>query len=139
MKNFLFIIFLSFIFLTVNYEAEAKKYKINELVENKFYFNKRFIMKLPEGKWTVIGKYNQDYYGIRGKVYTLVRIDNKKILENLRNYLQEHGSISVIQFKELLKISRKYAVDLLEYFDMKNYTVRKDNFRFPGTNLASKD
>tara|TARA_B100000575_G_C23049722_1_gene604264 strand:+ start:144 stop:1070 length:927 start_codon:yes stop_codon:yes gene_type:complete len=83
MKKLLPIIFLSFIFLTLNFEAKAKKYKINEVVENKFYFNKRFIMNLPEGKWTVIGRYNQDYYGIRGKVYTLVRIENKTILESI--------------------------------------------------------
>ena len=83
MKRVLTIIFLSFILLTLNYKAEAKKYKINEVVENKFYFNKRFIMNLPEGKWTVIGRYNQDYYGIRGKVYTLVRIENKTILESI--------------------------------------------------------
>ena len=70
-------------FLTLNYEAEAKKYKVNDLVENKFYFNKRFIMNLPEGKWTVIGINNEDYYGIRGKVYTLVRIENKTILESI--------------------------------------------------------
>ena len=83
MKKILSIIFLSFIFLILNDEAKAKKYKINEVVENKFYFNKRFIMNLPEGKWTVIGRYNQDYYGIRGKVYTLVRIENKTILESI--------------------------------------------------------
>ena len=83
MKKILSVVILCFIFFTLNNEADAKRYKIGEIVENKFNFNKQFIMNLPEGKWTVIGRYNQDYYGIRGKVYTLVRIENKNILESI--------------------------------------------------------
>ena len=41
--------------------------------------------------------------------------------------------------KELLKISRKHAVDLLEYFDKKHLTIRKDNHRLPGKILDSKN
>jgi len=83
MKKILSVVILYFILFTLNNEADAKKYKIGEIVENKFNFNKQFIMNLPKGKWTVIGRYNQDYYGIRGKVYTLVRIENKTILESI--------------------------------------------------------
>ena len=85
MKKILSVIILYIIFFTLNLnnEADAKRYKIGEIVENKFIFNKQFKMNLPEGKWTVIGRYNQDYYGIRGKVYTLVRIENKTILESI--------------------------------------------------------
>ena len=83
MKKILSVVILCFIFFTLNNEADAKRYKIGEIVENKFNFNKQFIMNLPEGKWTVIGRYNEDYYGIRGKVYTLVRIENKNILESI--------------------------------------------------------
>ena len=83
MKKILSIVILCFIFFTQNNEADAKKYKIGEIVENKFIFNKQFTINLPEGKWTIIGRYNQDYYGIRGKVYTLVKIENKTILESI--------------------------------------------------------
>ena len=85
MKKILSVIILYIIFFTLNLnnEADAKRYKIGEIVENKFIFNKQFKLNLPEGKWTVIGRYNQDYYGIRGKVYTLVRIENKTILESI--------------------------------------------------------
>ncbi len=83
MKKILSVVILYFIFFTLINEADAKRYKIGEIVENKFNFNKQFIMNLPKGKWTVIGRYNQDYYGIRGKVYTLIRIENKTILESI--------------------------------------------------------
>ena len=63
----------------------------------------------------------------------------EEIIVNLRYYLEKNQSISVIQFKELLNISRKYAVDLLEYFDRYRFTIREGNNRIPGTILVSKD
>ena len=60
-----------------------------------------------------------------------------EILASLRNYLHDNPNITVIQFKELLNISRKHAIDLLEYFDSQHFTIREDNHRVPGTILAS--
>jgi len=60
-----------------------------------------------------------------------------EILASLRNYLHDNPNITVIQFKELLNISRKHAIDLLEYFDSQHLTIREDNHRVPGTILAS--
>ena len=60
----------------------------------------------------------------------------KEILISLRKYLQDNQSITVIQFKELLNISRKHAIDLLEYFDSQHLTIREDNHRVPGSILA---
>ena len=34
-------------------------------------------------------------------------------------------------FKELLDISRKHAVELLEYFDSQHLTIRQENQRVP--------
>ena len=31
-----------------------------------------------------------------------------------------------------MKVSRKYAIDLLEYFDSQRFTIRKDNIRVAG-------
>ncbi|HHT9146844.1 MAG TPA: selenocysteine-specific translation elongation factor, partial [Candidatus Wunengus sp. YC61] len=40
-----------------------------------------------------------------------------KLKENLRECIKKQGPISVAQFRDLTKTSRKYAVPLLEYFD----------------------
>ena len=63
----------------------------------------------------------------------------KEILISLRKYLQDNQSITVIQFKELLNISRKHAIDLLEYFDSQHLTIREDNHRVPGSILSSNE
>ncbi|MBT3214391.1 MAG: selenocysteine-specific translation elongation factor [Deltaproteobacteria bacterium] len=63
----------------------------------------------------------------------------KEILISLKKYLQDNQSITVIQFKELLNISRKHAIDLLEYFDSQHLTIREDNHRVPGSILASNE
>ena len=60
-----------------------------------------------------------------------------EILAGLRKYLQDNSNITVIQFKELLNISRKHAIDLLEYFDSQHLTIREENHRIPGTILTS--
>ena len=47
----------------------------------------------------------------------------------IRQYFEEQQQLTVIEFKELLHINRKYAVELLEYFDTKHLTARIDNHR----------
>lgn len=71
------------ILLMFNNEVNAKKYKVNDLVQNKINYSKSFVLNLPPGNWTVLRNYMQDYYGIRGKIYTLARIENNTILETL--------------------------------------------------------
>ena len=56
----------------------------------------------------------------------------EKILAILRVFFEKNPDINVIQFKELMNVSRKYAIDLLEYFDSQRFTIRKDNIRVPG-------
>ncbi len=56
----------------------------------------------------------------------------EKILEILNEYFEKNSEINVIQFKELMKVSRKYAIDLLEYFDSQRFTIRKENIRVAG-------
>ena len=56
----------------------------------------------------------------------------EKILAILRGFFEKNPDINVIQFKELMTVSRKYAIDLLEYFDSQRFTIRKDNIRVPG-------
>jgi selenocysteine-specific elongation factor len=42
----------------------------------------------------------------------------------LVQYLRDHREITPIEFKDLLGVSRKYAIPLLEYFDGQKVTIR---------------
>ncbi len=53
----------------------------------------------------------------------------EKTKELLTNYLQKNDTISVAEFRELAKTSRKYAVPFLEYCDSQNVTIRDGNVR----------
>ncbi len=53
----------------------------------------------------------------------------KKTLNLLTNYLGKNGIITVAEFRELTKTSRKYAVPFLEYCDGQSVTVRVENHR----------
>lgn len=46
------------------------------------------------------------------------------IESQLRAYLEQHGEISAAEFRDLLQISRKYAIPLLEHFDNQRLTMR---------------
>jgi selenocysteine-specific elongation factor len=46
------------------------------------------------------------------------------IQEQLRTYLTDHGEITAGEFRDLLNISRKYAIPLLEHFDNLRLTMR---------------
>ena len=50
----------------------------------------------------------------------------------LETHFAENPTVTVIEFKDLLGITRKHAVDLLEHFDTQRLTVRQDNLRVPG-------
>ena len=57
----------------------------------------------------------------------------KKNFTDLKNKVMRHfissKILSVPEFKELAKTSRKYAVPLLEYFDKQKITYRDGNIR----------
>ena len=59
--------------------------------------------------------------------YTPQRLNSVETL--IRQVFKNQEQLTVIEFKELLQINRKYAVDLLEYFDTKHLTARIDNHR----------
>jgi len=52
-----------------------------------------------------------------------------KIKEKLMDYFSRHDKITVIEFKDLLGVSRKHAIGLLEYFDGLHLTRRIENHR----------
>ncbi|HHT9113888.1 MAG: selenocysteine-specific translation elongation factor [Planctomycetes bacterium] len=53
----------------------------------------------------------------------------EKLKENVKEYILKQGPISVAQFRDLTKTSRKYAVPLLEYFDAIHFTKRTGDVR----------
>ena len=65
----------------INNEVNAKKYKVNDIVENQFIINKNFKLNLPKGKWIVVDKDIDFYYGLASKVYSLIRIENNAAVE----------------------------------------------------------
>ena len=46
------------------------------------------------------------------------------IEQQLRRYLEQHDEITAGAFRDLLNISRKYAIPLLEHFDSQRLTMR---------------
>jgi selenocysteine-specific elongation factor len=52
------------------------------------------------------------------------RANLAKAQSALVQYLHDHHDITPIEFKDLLGVSRKYAIPLLEYFDSQKVTIR---------------
>jgi selenocysteine-specific elongation factor len=48
----------------------------------------------------------------------------EKLREELIQFLRVHHEITTAQFKEMTKVSRKYAIPLIEYFDNSKITIR---------------
>jgi selenocysteine-specific elongation factor len=51
------------------------------------------------------------------------------IEQQLRSHLEQQGELTAGEFRDLLQISRKYAIPLLEYFDNQRITVRMGDKR----------
>jgi len=82
MKKLLNVLFLSmFLMISNNTEVNAKKYKVNDVVETKFTINKKFQINLPKGKWIIAQSSSRNYYGLTSKIYALVRLENNSIVE----------------------------------------------------------
>ncbi len=64
----------------------------------------------------VLVKVKEDLYFHRDAVDAL--------RERLIAFLKEHGEITTPQFKEMTAVSRKYAIPLIEHFDLNQLTVR---------------
>ncbi len=59
-----------------------------------------------------------------------------RMTEMVRDHFQEHPTLSVADFKQMLGVSRKYAVPLLEHLDQHGLTRRAGDDRVPGRRLA---
>lgn len=52
-----------------------------------------------------------------------------KALKELQEYIIKNGNITVSEYRDLLGVSRKYALALLEFFDRERITVRNGDVR----------
>ncbi len=60
-------------------------------------------------------------------------------IERLTGFLNEHGSISAAEARDLLGTSRKYAVALLEHLDDRHITRREGDVRLPAKLLTKSN
>ena len=84
MNKFLKILIWILICINTNYICvKAASYKVNDIVEDKFSLDRKFQIDLPNGKWVIAEKSSDYYYGLRTKFYSLLRIQEKKIVEGI--------------------------------------------------------
>ncbi|GAP14198.1 selenocysteine-specific translation elongation factor SelB [Longilinea arvoryzae] len=57
------------------------------------------------------------------------KADYERLVQAVIAYLQEHGTLTVAEFRDLSNTSRKYALALLEHLDAEKITVREGDFR----------
>ena len=51
-------------------------------------------------------------------------MDRQELVDWIKNYISEHGSVNVAQVRDAFDTSRKYALALLEYLDDQRITKR---------------
>ena len=84
MKKISIILLLSFSFINFIFiSAKAQSYKVNDIVEDKLFISKKFEIDLPKGQWIIAEKSSKYYYGLRSKIYSLLRLENKKAVEGI--------------------------------------------------------
>jgi len=77
-------------------------------------------------------------FKIKGEIY-LHQVSFENLKQELVAYLKSHREITTPQFKEMTKVSRKYAIPLIEYFDQIKLTLRLGEKRvLRGTSQSPK-
>ena len=122
MKKIIAIILMLFFSAEVN----AKRYKVNDVIENQFVMNKKFKLNLPEGKWTVIRSHGDNYYGLASKIYLLVRLENNLAVEYIEIAEMKTAGIfeSLVNqaiYEALFKNKYDGCYERPEYFVVKVY------------------
>jgi len=107
-------------------EVNAKKYKVNDVIENQFVMNKRFKLNLPKGKWTVIRSHGDNYYGLASKIYWLIRLENNFVVESIE--IAEMKTAGIFEnivnqaiYEALFKNKYDGCYERPEYFVVKVY------------------
>jgi selenocysteine-specific elongation factor len=70
---------------------------------------------------------------------TTTLLYHPRVVDDIRGRLirrlEEDGEVSVPLFKDMIDVSRKYAIPLLEFFDREGTTMRSGNVRVKGRNV----
>ena len=82
MINFLKVTTIFFLIFNFN-NSIAENYKVDQEITNQFTLNHKFKIDLPEGEWVVAEKPSYEFYGLRVEGYTLLRIENNKVVEGI--------------------------------------------------------
>ena len=76
--------FLVTFFLILSFNNSiAENYKVDDRVNNEFIFNTKFKIDLPKGEWVIADRYTYVFYGIWIKGYTLLKIEDNKVIEGI--------------------------------------------------------
>ena len=103
MKKLLGAIVLGLFLININYsEANAKKYRVNEIVENNFFINKKTKLNLPKGKWVVSEVSYKSVEGIKNKRITLAKIKDNKLTEIISVFEWNTQSLNDSRYKYLV-------------------------------------
>jgi selenocysteine-specific elongation factor len=92
-----------------------------KIPENKIYLTADFLVK------------NYGYHKIGDFLFSPEAFG--EIFEILKKHFARKETLSVPEFKDYLKVSRKFAIPILEYLDSLNVTERKGNERVRGKAL----
>ena len=126
MQKFSIKFFISILFLILSTNVNAKMYKVNDIVENKFFLNKKTQINLPKGKWIFTPISRDDYYGLATKIYTLVRLENNTIVESIEIVEMKTGGIheNIVNqaiYEAMFKNQYDGCYERPEYFVVKVY------------------
>src|SRR6056297_1033531 len=118
-----------------NTEEEEIKNKIIKIFEDNY---------MPPTKDDLSVEFNNDQEKILEVFQSLINKDiiikvahniyfHKQTIDKaeklLKNYLSKNETIELSEFRDILNSSRKYALPLLEYFDQKDFIIRKEDKR----------
>jgi len=82
-KTFKIYIFFLAIMFFIQSDSHTKEYKINDILKNNLIINKNFQILLPPGEWILAEKEREYFYGLTSKIFTLVKLEGKKIIESI--------------------------------------------------------
>ena len=118
---------------------------VNDLKYKKIileYISKNDFIEISSGQFLLDNSINKEtFFGIVSFLESqneIIKIDQNIFVSSEKmcamkssthEFLSEHSSISVPEFKEINKLTRKYAIPVLEYLDKINYTYRLGNER----------
>lgn len=54
----------------------------------------------------------------------------EKLVAAVKDYYKSHSGMEISDFKNIVNVSRKYALPLIEMLDNKNITLRRENIRY---------